>query len=89
MLTWNALALEICFLPLALWRRARPLVWLAMVVMHVSILAVVSFTDLSAGMLMVHLFTADSRWLSSLSRDFNLTPFARGAQRNHATATSA
>lgn len=62
LLTWKALALEILFLPLALWRWTRPVIWLAMVLMHVGILALVSFADLSAGMLMVHLFTIDSRW---------------------------
>lgn len=62
LLTWKALALEILFLPLALWRWTRPLIWLAMVLMHVGIFGLVSFADLSAGMLMVHLFTVDSRW---------------------------
>jgi hypothetical protein len=62
LLTWKALALEIFFLPLALWRWTRPLIWLAMVLMHIGILALVSFADLSAGMLLVHLFTWDSRW---------------------------
>jgi hypothetical protein len=62
LLTWKALALEILFLPLALWRWTRPAIWLAMVAMHTGILALVSFADLSAGMLMVHLFTVDSRW---------------------------
>jgi hypothetical protein len=62
LLTWKALALEVLFLPLALWRWSRPVVWLAMVLMHIGILALVSFADLSAGMLMVHLFTVDSRW---------------------------
>ena len=62
LLTWKALALEILFLPLALWRWTRPLIWLAMSVMHVSIIGLVSFADLSAGMLMVHVFTVDSRW---------------------------
>lgn len=36
-----------------------------MVGMHLGILALVSFADLSAGMLMLHLFTIDSRWLRS------------------------
>ena len=62
LLTWKALALEILFLPLALWRWTRPVIWLGMVVMHIGILGLVSFADLSAGMLMVHLFTVDSRW---------------------------
>ena len=33
-----------------------------MVGVHLGILTLVSFADLSAGMLMLHLFTLDSRW---------------------------
>jgi hypothetical protein len=62
-LTWGALALEVLFLPLALWRVTRPVAWLSMVGMHIGIIALVSFADLSAGMLMLHLFTFDSRWV--------------------------
>jgi len=62
LLTWTSLALEILFLPLAVWRWTRPVIWSAMVFMHIAILGLVSFADLSAGMLMVHLFTVDSRW---------------------------
>jgi hypothetical protein len=61
-MTWQALALEVLFLPLALWRWTRPLIWLAMVCMHIGIVALVSFAELSAGMLILHLFTLDSRW---------------------------
>ena len=62
LLTWQALALEILFLPLVLWRVTRPVAWLAMVGMHVGIMLMVSFADLSAGMLMLHAFTFDARW---------------------------
>jgi hypothetical protein len=62
LMTWNAVGLEILFLPLALWRWTRPLVWIAMVGMHIGVLGLVSVADLSAGMLMLHLFTVDSRW---------------------------
>jgi len=62
LLTWKALALELLFLPLALWRWTRPVIWFATVSVQIGILALVSFADLSAGMLMVHLFTVDSRW---------------------------
>jgi hypothetical protein len=71
LLTWQALALEILFLPLALWRVTRPAAWLAMVAMHLGIMLVVSFADLSAGMLMLHAFTFDARWV----------PLARVARR--------
>lgn len=62
-LTWAALGLEIIFLPLCLWRRGRLLAWLAMVGMHLGILLVVDFADLTCGMLMIHLFTFDPAWL--------------------------
>jgi hypothetical protein len=61
-MTWGALALEVLFLPLAIWRRTRPLIWGAMVSMHIGIMTLVSFADLTAGMMMLHLFTYDPRW---------------------------
>lgn len=62
--TWGALALEILFLPLILVARLRPWIWLLMIGMHFGILAVVNFADLTFGMLMIHLFTFDPRWLA-------------------------
>ena len=62
-LTWGALALETLFLPLSLWQRTRPVAWASMVAMHVGIITLVSFADLSAGMLTLHLFTFDPQWL--------------------------
>lgn len=68
LLTWGTLAAELLFLPLALWSRSRPWIWLAMVIMHVCILGVVDFADLSLGMLMIHLFTFDPGWLPAKGR---------------------
>lgn len=62
-LTWSALTLEILFLPLCLWRCGRPIAWLAMAGMHLGILLMVDFADLSWGMLMIHFFTFDPAWL--------------------------
>lgn len=62
-LTWLALAGEILFLPLCLTRRVRLVAWLWMITMHLGILLVVDFTDLTLGMLMVHLFTFDPDWM--------------------------
>jgi len=62
LMTWCALALEVAFLPLALIPRLRPFVWTAAVGMHSGIIMLVSFADLSLGMLMLHLFTFDPRW---------------------------
>lgn len=63
LMTWGTLAVELLFAPLALWRRTRPFVWLAMVALHLGILLSVDFADLSLGMLMIHLFTFDPAWL--------------------------
>ncbi|MGJ8632754.1 MAG: DCC1-like thiol-disulfide oxidoreductase family protein [Luteolibacter sp.] len=64
-MTWGVLAVEVFFLPLVMWSRSRLWVWLAMVGMHLGIMAVVDFADLSLGMLMIHLFTFDPRWMKS------------------------
>jgi hypothetical protein len=78
LLTWQALALELLFLPLALWRVTRPVAWLAMVGMHLGIMLMVSFADLSAGMVLLHAFTFDARWV----------PLARVARRRVRRAPS-
>src|SRR5208282_2216789 len=61
--TWGALALELLFAPLALFRRIRPWIWCAMVSLHVGLFALVSFPDLTAGMIILHLFTFNPSWV--------------------------
>lgn len=61
--TWGALALEIAFAPLALVRRLRPWLWLALLALHVSLIALIDFADLSLGMVMFHFFTFDPAWV--------------------------
>lgn len=63
--TWSALALELSFAPLALFRRLRPLIWLAMVSLHLGLMFLVNFADLTMGMLIVHFFTFDPAWIRS------------------------
>lgn len=63
LLTWATLALELLFLPLSFHRAGRLVVWAAMCSLHLGILLLVDFADLSAGMLMVHLFIFDPAWL--------------------------
>jgi predicted DCC family thiol-disulfide oxidoreductase YuxK len=60
---WGALGLELTFAPLALFRRLRPFVWSLMLLMHVSLILVLDFADLSLGMVMLHLFTFDPGWI--------------------------
>jgi hypothetical protein len=58
--TWASLALEIGFGPACMLKGGRQAASLAMIGMHLGILAVINFTDLSIGVLMLHLFTAPS-----------------------------
>lgn len=62
-LTWSALALEIFFAPLVMFKRFTPYVWGAMIAMHLGILTVVSFADLTSGMIIVHLYVFNPEWL--------------------------
>lgn len=64
--TWAALAFELLFAPLALIRRARPWLWLGMLLMHVGLLILIDFADLSFGMIVLHLFTFDPAWVAPL-----------------------
>jgi len=61
--TWSALGLEIAFAPLAIFRRLRPWLWLAMLGMHLSLMTLIDFADLSAGMVMLQFFCFDPAWV--------------------------
>jgi hypothetical protein len=63
--TWGSLGLEIAFAPLALFQRARPWIWSAMLCLHLGLLLLISFPDLTAGMVLLHLFTFNPAWLRS------------------------
>jgi predicted DCC family thiol-disulfide oxidoreductase YuxK len=67
--TWGALALELFFAPLALFRRLRPWLWCSMLVMHLSLMLLIDFADLSLGMIMLHLFTFDPAWVRPVHGD--------------------
>ncbi len=60
--TWGVLGLELAFAPLALFRRVRPWLWGVMLVMHLGLMLVLDFADLSLGMVFLHLFTWDPAW---------------------------
>lgn len=63
--TWFALGLELSFAPLALFRRLRPLIWLAMVGLHLGLILLINFSELTAGMFILHFFTFDPAWVRS------------------------
>jgi predicted DCC family thiol-disulfide oxidoreductase YuxK len=66
-MTWGALALELAFAPLALFARLRPFVWAAMLSMHLGLMTLIDFADLSFGMVLLHLFTFDPRWVPGVA----------------------
>jgi hypothetical protein len=47
---------ELLVAPLALIRRLRPWLWLALTGMHLGLMALIDFADLSLGMLMLTVF---------------------------------
>lgn len=61
--TYGALALELLYAPLAIFRRARPWLWTAMLLMHLGLMVLIDFADLSFGMVVLHLFTFDPAWV--------------------------
>lgn len=62
-LTWFVLASEVGFAPLCLHRVGRLVAWGSMTAMHVALLFVMDFREISVGMLLVHAFTFDRGWL--------------------------
>jgi predicted DCC family thiol-disulfide oxidoreductase YuxK len=77
--TWGVLALEILFAPLALVGRLRPWLWSAMLALHLSLIALIDFADLSLGMVMLHLFTFDPAWIPRRAPGVTETLFYDGA----------
>jgi predicted DCC family thiol-disulfide oxidoreductase YuxK len=62
--TWTALATELLFAPLALVARFRPWLWLALFGMHLGLMSLIDSAELSAGMILLHLFTFDPAWIA-------------------------
>jgi hypothetical protein len=65
--TWATLAFELLFAPLALSRRLRPWIWMLGLAMHLGLMVLIDFADLSLGMVMLHLFTFDPAWLGRMA----------------------
>jgi len=63
-LTWSSLFLEISFLPLGTFDRLRFIYWISFLAMHIGILCLINFTDLTLGVLMIHFFTFDKSWIN-------------------------
>src|SRR5262249_39123064 len=50
LMTWGALVAELSFAPLALVPRLRPWLWGLMALMHLNLIVLIDFADLSLGM---------------------------------------
>jgi predicted DCC family thiol-disulfide oxidoreductase YuxK len=61
--TWSALVAELTFAPLALLKRMRPWIWCILLAMHLGLIVLIDFADLSFGMVILHLFTFDPAWV--------------------------
>jgi predicted DCC family thiol-disulfide oxidoreductase YuxK len=61
--TWGAMSLELLFAPLSLFRRLRPWLWGLLLAMHLLLIVMIDFADLSLGMVLLHLFTFDPAWI--------------------------
>ncbi len=77
--TWGALALEVLFAPLALSRRLRPWLWGGMLSMHLGLIVLLDFADLSLGMVVLHLFTFDPGWVRPKRHEGRVRVFFDGA----------
>jgi predicted DCC family thiol-disulfide oxidoreductase YuxK len=82
-LTWSALALELGFAPLALVPRLRPWLWASMLLMHLGLILVIDFADLSLGMVMLHLFTFDPAWMPQPKAETELLGYDGGCGLCH------
>jgi hypothetical protein len=65
--TWAGLVLELTFAPLAIFRILRPWIWTAMLGLHLTLLLIIKFADLTAGMILLQLFTFDPAWVGRRS----------------------
>ena len=74
--SWVGGALELLYAPLALFRRARPWIWTAMLVLHLALMII--DVDLSLGMVILHFFTFDPAWIRGREAEVTDTVFYDG-----------
>lgn len=78
LMSWSGLGFELAFAPLALFRRLRPWLWLAAVLMHLGLGLLLDFANLTTGMLLMHFFTFNPIWLTSTRANTVQTIFYDG-----------
>ena len=68
-MTWLSLFAEISFLFIGCAYHMRRFYWAFFMAFHIGILALINFADLTFGMLMIHIFTFDQRWIPEFQND--------------------
>lgn len=68
-LTWSVMGIELVFAPLALFRKARPILWGAMFIVQLGFLCLLNFADLTIPMLLFHQLTFDPGWIPARHPD--------------------
>lgn len=76
--TWSVLALEISFAPLAIFRKIRLWLWLALIGVQLFLMNLGHFADSSAGMLMLHFIAFDPAWVKGKRGERAATIFYDG-----------
>jgi sterol desaturase/sphingolipid hydroxylase (fatty acid hydroxylase superfamily) len=69
-MTWLSLFAEISFLFLGCFHHLRRYYWTFFMGFHLGILAMINFSDLTLGMMMIHIFTFDMRWVADFVEDY-------------------
>jgi predicted DCC family thiol-disulfide oxidoreductase YuxK len=77
-MTWVALVLEIGFVFLCFFRRTRFIAWVLIMGMHIGILTLIDFPDLTFGVLMIHIFTIDPTWFFGTDKSVQRIVFFDG-----------
>ncbi len=67
-LGWGLLAVELAFLPLALWRRTRAWAWSLALVVQVLLCALSAGAALAPGLVLLHALAFDPNWLPPRAR---------------------
>lgn len=67
LITYGSLALECFFVPMSIYRMTRPFAWGSMLVMHICLIVLIDFQDLSVSMILLLVITFDPRWFLASS----------------------
>lgn len=70
--TWFSLFLEISCLPLGVFYYTRLPYWIIYFCFHVGILMLINFADLTIGVLMIHFFVFEDRWMLYITKKVNM-----------------